>query len=102
MVVEHRAERRRCACGCVTVAELPPGATPPACHGPSIKAHAVYLMCAQHPPRERGAEALADLFDLNVSTGTPDNRMREAAEALAGFLTAVFAQPPSRPGRPRG
>jgi len=40
VVTEHRAERRRCACGCETTAAFPPEAAAPACYGPSIKAHA--------------------------------------------------------------
>lgn len=92
VVTEHRAERRRCTCGCVTTAAFPSDATAPACYGPSIKAHALYLMCAQHLPRERCAQALADLFGVTVSTGTLDNWMREAAAALVGFLLAVTAQ----------
>lgn len=92
VVTEHRAERRRCTCGCVTTAVFPSDATAPACYGPSIKAHALYLMCAQHLPRERCAQALADLFGVTVSTGTLDNWMREAAAALVGFLLAVTAQ----------
>lgn len=92
VVVEHRAEKRRCACGCVTTAVFPPEATAPACYGPSIKAHALYLMCAQHLPRERCAQSLADLFGVTVSTGTLDNWMREAATALVEFLAAVTAQ----------
>jgi transposase/uncharacterized coiled-coil protein SlyX len=92
VVVEHRAEARRCSCGCVTVAGFPPEATAPACYGPSIKAHALYLMCAQHLPRDRCAQALADLFGVNVSTGTLDNWMREAADALVGFCAVVASQ----------
>ena len=92
VVTEHVAERRRCVCGCVTTAVFPPDATAPACYGPSIKAHAIYLMCAQHLPRERCAQTLADLFDVTVSTGTLDNWMRAAAQALVGFLAAVAAQ----------
>lgn len=92
VVIEHRAERRRCGCGCETTAEFPAEATGPACYGPSIKAHALYLMCAQHVPRERCAQALADLFAVPVSTGTLDNWMREAADALVGFLAVVAAQ----------
>jgi transposase len=92
VVVEHRAEKRRCACGCETTAEFPPEATAPAVYGPSIKAHALYLMCAQHLPRQRCAQALADLFGVEVSTGTLDNWMREAADALVGFLAATTAQ----------
>lgn len=92
VVIEHRAEKRRCACGAETTAAFPPEATAPAVYGPSIKAHALYLMCAQHLPRERCVEAVAELFAVTVSTGTLENWMREAADALAGFLTAVTAQ----------
>jgi transposase len=92
VVTEHRVERRRCTCGCETAAAFPPEATAPACYGPSIKAHAIYLMCSQHLPRERCAQALADLFGVSVSTGTLDNWMREAADALVGFLAVVAAQ----------
>ncbi|MGH9267190.1 MAG: IS66 family transposase, partial [Acidimicrobiales bacterium] len=92
VVTEHRAERRRCACGCETAAAFPPEAAAPACYGPSIKAHALYLMCAQHIPRERCAETLADLFGVAVSTGTLDNWLREAAGALATFLAVVAAR----------
>ena len=89
VVTEHRAERRRCVCGCETAGLFPAGASAPAVYGPSIKAHAVYLMCAQHLPRERCAQTLHDLFAVTVSTGTLDNWMREAADALATFLTFV-------------
>ncbi|MFN0090003.1 MAG: IS66 family transposase [Acidimicrobiales bacterium] len=92
IVTEHVALRRRCVCGCETTAAFPPEATAPACYGPGIKAHAIYLMCAQHLPRERCAQTLQDLFGLNVSTGTLDNWMRDAAQALVGFLAAVAAQ----------
>jgi transposase len=92
VVTEHRVEKRRCGCGCETTAAFPPGVTAPAIYGPSVKAHAIYLMCAQHLPRERCAQALAELFGLNVSTGTLDNWMREAADALVVFLAVVAAQ----------
>ncbi len=92
VVTEHRAERRRCSCGCETTAAFPPEATAPACYGPSIKAHALYLLCAQHLPRERCAQALADLFGVSVSTGTLDNWVREASDALATFIAVVTAR----------
>jgi len=97
VVIEHRAQRRRCRCGCMTTAQFPSEATAPACYGPSIKAHALYLMCAQHLPRERCALALSDLFGLNVSTGTLDNWMSEAAGALDGFAATVTGQLESAP-----
>lgn len=92
VVTEHRVVRVRCRCGCETAVEFPPDATAPACYGPSIKAHAIYLMCAQHLPRERCALALRDLFGVAVSTGTLDNWMREAADGLDGFVAAVTEQ----------
>ena len=92
IVTEHRVERRRCACGCETSAEFGRDATAAACYGPSIKAHAIYLMCAQHLPRERCTQTLTDLFGVTVSTGTLDNWIREAADALHGFVAAVTDQ----------
>jgi transposase len=91
VVIEHRVERLRCGCGCETAGVFPAEATAPACYGPSIKAHAVYLMCAQHLPRERCAQTLLDLFGVSVSTGTLDNWLREAADALARFLVVLKA-----------
>jgi len=88
-VVEHRTERRLCGCGCETTASFPATVTAPACYGPSIKAHAIYLLCAQHLPRQRCAQTLSDLFGVQVSTGTLDNWIREATEALAVFMAVV-------------
>jgi transposase len=61
-------------------------------YGPSIKAHALYLMCAQHIPRDRCAQTIHDLFGVNVSTGTLDNWLTEAAEALVMFIAALTVQ----------
>jgi transposase len=89
VVTEHRAHKHRCACGNITVGEFPDGVSAPAVYGPGIKAHAVYLLCAQHVPRERCAEALAEMFGVSVSTGTLDNWLTEATGALDPFKTAV-------------
>jgi transposase len=97
IVIEHQAEKRRCACGCETTAGFPAEATAPAVYGPGIKAHAIYLMCAQHLPRERCALALHDLFGVTVSTGTLDNWMSDAAGRLDPFLTAVTARLQAEP-----
>lgn len=97
VVTEHRAVKKRCACGCDTTAEFPAEATAPAVYGPNIKAHALYLMCAQHVPRERCAQTLTDLFGVSISTGTLDNWMTEAADALVGFLAVVSTQLAAEP-----
>jgi len=92
VVSEHRVEKRRCVWGCVTAAVFPPEATAPACYGPSIKAHALYLMCAQHVPRARCAQTLTDLFGVSVSTGSLDDWMSEAAGSLDAFSAVVTDQ----------
>ena len=37
-VVEHRVERRACACGTITAAAFPAEATAPTCYGPGVAA----------------------------------------------------------------
>ena len=89
VVTEHRAQRRRCSCGCETVASFPPEASAPACYGPNVKAYAIYLLCRQHVPQERCAEALAEMFNVSVSVGTLNNWLTEAGEALDTFVATV-------------
>lgn len=84
-VTEHRAERRRCACGCRTAAEFPAEARAPACWGPRVRAYAIYLLVRQHLPVERTAELLADMLGAPVSTGWLASLAGEAANGLASF-----------------
>jgi transposase len=83
---DHVAERRRCPCGCETVAAFPPEATGPVCWGPRAKAAAAYLLARQHLPLERGAEAMAVLFDAPMGEGTLAGLLPDAACRLGGFL----------------
>jgi transposase len=96
-VTEHVAVQRRCRCGCVTTARFPHGVNAPAVYGPEVKAHAVYLMTAQHLPRERCVETLRELFGVQVSTGTLDNWLSEAAARLDPFVAEVTTQLRSAP-----
>lgn len=89
VVTEHRALRKRCACGCETSATFPTQAPAPACYGPNVKAYAIYLLCRQHVPQERCAEALAEMFNVSVSVGTLNNWLTEAGESLTGFTATV-------------
>jgi transposase len=91
-VVEHVAERRRCACGHETVGVFPPEARAPVCWGPEVRAFALYLMDRQHLPLERTAELLDALLDAPVSTGWLCAVQAEAAGKLAGFLATVKEQ----------
>jgi len=89
VVTEHQAQRRRCRCGCETVAVFPPEASAPACCGPNVKAYAIYLLCRQHVPQQRCAEALAEMFNVSVSVGTLNNWLTEASESLTEFTATV-------------
>lgn len=69
-VTEHRAERRRCACGATSAAPFPQGVSAPVSYGPGLRALALYLICFQHLPYQRAARLLADWLGAPVSTGT--------------------------------
>ena len=88
---DHVVVRKRCSCGCETRGEFPPEATGPVCWGPRAKATGAYLVGRQHLPLERGAEAMADLFDAPMGEGTLAGLLTEAARALGGFEDAVKA-----------
>lgn len=89
IVTEHRVQRRRCGCGRETTAAFPVEASAPACYGPNVKAYAIYLLCRQHVPHERCAEALAEMFGVTVSVGTLNNWLTDAAKALDSFSASV-------------
>lgn len=82
-VVEHRLHRRRCGCGCVTVAQPPAGVSAPVADGPNRRALAVYLVVFQHVPVERAATLIADVTGAGCSTGWVSGVLAATAEALA-------------------
>lgn len=82
-VVEHRLHRRRCGCGCVTVAQAPAGVSAPVAYGPNLRALAVYLVVFQHVPVERAATLIADVPGARCSTGWVSGVLAATAEALA-------------------
>lgn len=88
-VVEHRIERRRCACGCATKAAPPPEATAPACYGPSVRALATYLSVYQHVPYDRMAQLFADVLGIEVSVGALIQMVAEAGGALGLFTDVI-------------
>ena len=55
VAIEHRAQRRACACGVVTRAAFPAEATSPTCYGPGVAALAVYNR-TPHCPTTRPTE----------------------------------------------
>jgi hypothetical protein len=60
-------------------------------YGPRVRAVVAYLLARQHIPNRRVAEAMADLFGVEVSTGTVDSIYAEAARRLSGFIAALVA-----------
>lgn len=89
---EHQAETRLCRCGARTKAEFPPEARAYVSYGPRVRANALYLMSRQHVPFERAAEAMKDLFGVDVSTGFLDNLYSQGAAGLEAFLAEVTEQ----------
>jgi transposase len=88
-VAEHRAQRRRCACGTTTQAAFPAEARAAACYGPGVRALCCYLMAYQHLPVDRAAQLLADLLGAPVATGTLAAILAEGAAGLDGFVQVV-------------
>lgn len=91
-VTEHRAERRRCACGTTTAAAFPDHARAAACYGPGVRALVCYLCVHQHLPVDRAAQLLADVLGASVATGTLAAVLAEGAAGLDGFLATVRDQ----------
>jgi transposase len=90
-VIEHRVQRRACACGAVTAATFPAEATGPTCYGPGVAALGAYLLGRQHLPVQRAAECLAEAFGAPVSTGWLATLLPAAAARLGGFLAQARA-----------
>ncbi|MGH9093280.1 MAG: IS66 family transposase, partial [Acidimicrobiales bacterium] len=84
---EHRAVRRRCECGTLSVGALPDEARAPACYGPNVRAMTLYLLHAQHLPVERTAKAVSAMLGADVSTGFVAGLAAEAADRLGPFLS---------------
>jgi transposase len=90
-VTEHRAQRRRCACGSTTAAGFPAHARAAACYGPGVRALVCYLCVYQHLPVDRAAQLLADVLGASVATGTLAAVVAEGAAGLEGFVEVVRA-----------
>jgi transposase len=91
-VCEHRAQRRRCACGDVTTAAFPAGVSAPTQYGPRMRALGIYLIAAQHLPYKRAAGLLADWLGAPLSPGTLMAFIKDGADDLGAFLDRVHEQ----------
>ncbi len=91
-VCEHRAQRRRCACGHVTSAGFPAGVSAPTQYGPRMRALGIYLTAAQHLPYKRAAGLLSDWLGAPLSPGTLVAFVKDGADDLGVFLDRVHQQ----------
>src|SRR5215207_1461811 len=92
LATEHRAERRRCACGTTTAAAFPDHVRAVACYGPGVRALVCYLCVHQHLPVDRAAQLLAEVLGAPLATGTLAAVLAEGAAGLDGFLATVGDQ----------
>lgn len=98
VVTEHRAQTRRCGCcGQESTAAFPEAVRAPVSYGPRVRAVVVYLLARQHIPVQRSAEAMADLFGIEMATGTVDAIYNDASRRLGGFIAALVARLRSLP-----
>lgn len=91
-VCEHRAQRRRCACGHVTSGVFPAGVSAPTQYGERMRALGVYLIAVQHLPYKRAAGLLSDWLGAPLSAGTLVGFVRDGADDLGVFLDRVHGQ----------
>jgi transposase len=91
-ICEHRAQKRRCACGHVTTAAFPAGVSAPAQYGPRMRALAIYLIAVQHLPYQRAAGLLSDWLGAPLSPGTLVAFVKDGADDLGAFLDRVHEQ----------
>jgi transposase len=88
-VTEHRVQIAQCRCGKQHSGVFPQGVSQAVQYGPQVRAAAVYLTQYQQLPVARTAQALEDLFDLPVSTGTVQHSIDEAAQLLAPAVEQI-------------
>ena len=96
-VTEHRGYEVLCRCGQRHRSRFPDNVSAPVQYGPVIKSTLVYLTQQQLLPIERTAEILSDLFGVQLSAGSVQSSIAQAAQALAPgverIAVAVRASP---------
>jgi transposase len=89
VVVEHRIEHRRCACGHVTQAEAPAGVNAPVQYGERVRAAVLKLSGRHRMPVAQIAELLSWMWGARPSPGTVQAVLDRAGEDLVPFLAQV-------------
>lgn len=89
-VTEHQAQARICGrCGTNNKAIFPAGINAPVQYGQRVRSVAAYLMGYQLLPYDRCAEAMDDLFDCHLTSGTLATILKRCAGELVEPLMLV-------------
>lgn len=88
-VTEHRILRAQCRCGAQQCSNFPEDVVSAVQYGARVRAAAVYLTQYQQIPFKRCADALRDLFGINISAGSVVNYVRQAGQALLPAVTQI-------------
>jgi len=90
-VCEHQLVSRICACGTVTAGSAPAMVNAPVSYGPRIQAVVTYLFMGQFLSKERTAQAVGELLNIPVSSGSIAALTQRSAEGLEDFRALVAA-----------
>jgi transposase len=91
-VTQHHVQGVVCRCGKAHRGQFPDAVGNAVQYGPAIRAALVYLTQYQQLPVHRTAQAMRDLFGVNLSTGTIQNCIREAGQHLEVARQAISAE----------
>lgn len=80
ITTEYRAYEGICSCGCTTVARFPVHTKPGVSYGPNIEATIAYLSVRQFVSMVRIQEFFSGVFNLSLSQGTIQNKLRSFHE----------------------
>ncbi len=88
-VEEHKAEVKKCPCGCINIADFPEDVKFPVQYGPRITSSAVYLHDYQLIPYDRCCELLSDVCGCEISPATLIKAESTCFEKLEPFENEI-------------
>jgi transposase/uncharacterized coiled-coil protein SlyX len=88
-VEEHKAEMKKCPCGCINIADFPEDVKFSVQYGPRITSSAVYLHDYQLIPYDRCCELLSDVCGCEISPATLIKAESTCFEKLEPFETEI-------------
>jgi transposase len=88
-VEEHKAEIKKCNCGCINIADFPDEVKFSVQYGPRITSSAVYLHDYQLIPYDRCCELLSDICGCDISPATLINAEKTCFEKLEPFEAEI-------------